>query len=455
MINLFILRKEEKWLAAAFLLVLVGLNLMLIDQYSPLFLKCGKVGYWSVFSKNFRMSGYDCWSYITLSNLRIHFETVRHPLFLSMLWPLYQLNHWLMGVTGVNCAVYIMAVLTTFCAVYALVFLYRTMREVLALKVVDATLLTLLFFSFAHVVVAMMVPDHFVFSLFLLTLTLYVSGKAMKEHRPLSVGQSAALLFFTAGITLTNGAKTLLAMLFVNGRRLFRPKSILLGILLPLLLLGGIWWYQYQAFEVPQQKTVHRIENALRKKTGDAFDKHVNERGQWMKAHSGEPVSDLPLLNMTDVTTPRIPTLVENFFGETIQLHQDYLLQDMSHTRPVFVTYRWTLSYVVEALVVLLFVAGLWAGRRRRFIQLCLTWFGVDVMLHLVLGFGINEVYIMAANWIFIIPLAIAALAGELSSRRALLALRILVALLTCYLLVYNGHLLLDYLSIPYKQLAK
>ena len=37
-------------------------------------------------------------------------------------------------------------------------------------------------------------------------------------------------------------------------------------------------------------------------------------------AHSGTPVSKQPFLNWTDVTTSRYETLVENLFGESIQV---------------------------------------------------------------------------------------------------------------------------------------
>lgn len=452
--SLFALNKEERWIALVALIVLLVLNAMLINQYSPLFLKCGKVGYWSVFSKNFRMSGYDCWSYITLSNLRIHFETPRHPLFLSLLWPLHYLNKWLMDVTGVNCAVHIMSVLTMFCGTYSMVFLHRVFRKVMDMSRIDAILLTLLFFSFAHVAVAMIVPDHFVLSLFLLTMTLWITGNAMKEGRRLPLLQWALMLFLTAGITLTNGAKTVLAACFCERRRVLNWHYITGAVMVPLLVLACLWWWQYDTLEVPQQRTTQRIEENLRKKKGNDFDRHVAERGQWMKEHSGEPVSDLPLLSMTDVTTPRLPVVIENFFGESIQLHRDYLLQDMSHTRPVVVKYRWAGHYVIEALMVLLLAAGLFAGRRNRFMLMCMSWLAVDIMLHLVLGFGINEVYIMTADWIFIIPIAIASLMGSLP-KKGRWVLRTVVALTAVWLLAYNGSLIVDYLSIPYKLLPK
>ena len=105
-------------------------------------------GFWFVISKNFRMSGYDNWSWITISSMRVHFETIRHPLFLTILYPLYWLNHWLINTVGINFAVFLMAIIILFSAFYSVVFTYRILREVLELKQKDATLLTLFFFFF-------------------------------------------------------------------------------------------------------------------------------------------------------------------------------------------------------------------------------------------------------------------------------------------------------------------
>ena len=126
----------------------------------------GNLGFWSVFAKNYRMSGYDCWSYITISNLRIYYETARHPLYFSLLYPMYWLNHWLMYQTGTNFAIYFMAVILTICSVYTFVFLYRVLRSVMGIALVDAVILVTMFFGFAHVMVPMIVPDHFAISMF-------------------------------------------------------------------------------------------------------------------------------------------------------------------------------------------------------------------------------------------------------------------------------------------------
>ena len=71
--------------------------------------------------------------------------------------------------------------------------------------------------------------------------------------------------------------------------------------------------------------------------------------------------------------------------------------------------------------------------------------FSCDIALHLILGFGINEVYIMTAGWIFIIPIAFAYLLQILAfaPRRIF---RFLLLALTAWLWVYNGGQIIDYL---------
>ena len=125
--------------------------------------------------------------------------------------------------------------------------------------------------------------------------------------------------------------------------------------------------------------------------------------------------------------------------------HTDHVLGDVLINRPVIVPYRYAASYAVEAFVVLFFLAGIWMGRRSRFLWIALSWMGFDMIIHVVLGFGLNEVYIMSAHWMFIIPIAIAMLLRRVQPRLQQ-PLRIIIMLQTVYLLVYNGSLLVDYL---------
>lgn len=436
--NIFKVKKEERWLAFTMLAVFVTFNAMVIASHYHVYTMEAHGGFWSVFTKNFRMSGYDCWSWITVSGGRIHFVTSRHPLYLTFLYPLYLLNDWLIQNVGYNFAVYFMAVIIVFSAFYAVLFMYRVFREVLELRRKDARLLTLLLFSFGHVLIPTMVPDHFVVSLMLLSLTLYITGKKMKKGQLLTAWQSLVLTFFTAGMATSNGAKTLLAGLFTNGKKVFTVKFISIGVVLPLLLLLGIQQSQYYLLEVPQQAVVRHIESETLKKNPQKVLEHKKQRDEWQRTHLGQPVGDGVITKLMDVSTPRVPTIVENFFGESIQLHQRSLLMDVSWERPIFVEYNWSVNYIIEAFIVLLFIVGIVFSYKQRFFKMLLAWFACDLTLHLILGFAVTEVYIMTSGWAFIIPISYGYLLRQLSMKW-LRVMRVTLIMLTIYLWIYNA----------------
>lgn len=100
---IFHIKREERWLFVVALIVFVGLNALIAGSHWDMYTKpLMHGGSWSVFRTRFEMSGYDCWSWLTVSEGRVFFETIRHPLYLSFLYPMYWLNYWLMSWTGVN-----------------------------------------------------------------------------------------------------------------------------------------------------------------------------------------------------------------------------------------------------------------------------------------------------------------------------------------------------------------
>ena len=67
------------------------------------------------------------------------------------------------------------------------------------------------------------------------------------------------------------------------------------------------------------------------------------------------------------------------------------------------------------------------------------------MLIHLILGFGLNEVFIMAPHFMFVLPIATAYLLKDLQTRW----LRLTLLLVTLYLFIYNGYLLTDFLLSP------
>ena len=485
--DIFKIKKEERWLALGIFLALAILNGVVIARYAGTFTLVTD-DYYKNFIRHFCVSGFDPLTYWVLSDWNAAYNVYRHPLLAFYMYIPYLINMGLMKLTGYNCALFIAVIIQMFCGFYATLFLQRIFREVLELDKAASSILTLLFFSFGYVMVTCIVPDHFVISMLLLILALYVSGRRIKHNHPLKIWQTVVYFVLTAGTSLNNGLKIFFSALFVNRKRFFRPKYLLLAVILPAALLWGFCRWEYRTFVWPvemarkEMKAKKAVEKKARqermaqlKQIKDSLTKDSIQRGlkiitpeeiaQKTKNDSiqkakqlarnearkkrgpkqGAPIMKGEFMNWTDATSSRTLSIVENLMGESIQLHQDYVLQDELRHRPMFVNYRYAFNYIVEALIIILFLAGIWAGRKSRYLWLVMSYFGLDMLLHIGLGFGLNEVYIMTGHWIYALPIAIGFLLKETRHQRYSLCLKSLLLTIGLFLLIYNGILIIGY----------
>lgn len=447
--HIFKIQKEERWLALIIFALLAILNGLVIAKYNAPFTQITN-DYYKNFIRHFCVSGFDPLTYWVLSDWSAAYNVYRHPLLAFYMYVPYLINMGLMKLTGYNCALYIAVIIQMFCAFYSMVFLYRIFREVIELGKWASHALTLLFFSFGYVMVSAIVPDHFVISMLLLILALYVSGRRMKNHHDFKIWQSVLYFLLTAGTSLNNGLKIFFSALFVNGKRFFRPKHLLLAVILPAGLLWGFCHWEYRTYVWPNEmarkeakaKKEAAKKDSIQKAKQLAKEKAKKKRGP----KQGTPLTKVGFMSWTDISTSRTESVVENLMGESIQLHSDYLLGDELRHRPMIVKYRYWWNYAVEGIISLLFLAGIWYGRKSKYLWLVLSYFALDMVLHIGLGFGINEVYIMTAHWIYALPIAMGFLIknAPIRFRKYLVGI---VAAIALYLIIYNGSLIVGYFS--------
>lgn len=445
--HIFKIQKEERWLALIIFALLAILNGLVIAKYNAPFTQITN-DYYKNFIRHFCVSGFDPLTYWVMSDWSAAYNVYRHPLLAFYMYVPYLINMGLMKLTGYNCSLYIAVIIQMFCAFYSMVFLYRIFREVIELGKWASHALTLLFFSFGYVMVSAIVPDHFVISMLLLILALYVSGRRMKNHHDFKIWQSVLYFLLTAGTSLNNGLKIFFSALFVNGKRFFRPKHLLLAVILPAGLLWGFCHWEYRTYVWPNEmarkeakaKKEAAKKDSIQKAKQLAKEKAKKKRGP----KQGTPLTKVGFMSWTDISTSRTESVVENLMGESIQLHSDYLLGDELRHRPMIVKYRYWWNYAVEGAISLLFLAGIWYGRKSKYLWLVLSYFALDMVLHIGLGFGINEVYIMTAHWIYALPIAMGFLVknAPIRFRKYLVGI---VAAIALYLIIYNGSLIVGY----------
>lgn len=454
--NVLKIRRDERWVALFAFALTVALNALVVYRYYGDFTPLHD-NYFNLFVGRFRVSGFDPLTYYVVSHWEARYNVYRHPLLAFMMWVPYLINQGLMWLFGINFAQFIVAAILVFCATYSFLFLYRILRDIVGVGTGDSFLLAAFLFSFAYVMLSSMVPDHFILSMFMLLLTLYVSGMLIKQRREMGIGLGILLFVITAGISLNNGLKVFLSGLFTNGKRFFHPAYLMMAVILPAALIWGFCRWEYKQFVWEGEQARHAViakkkaEKKKREARMDSLRRSGAKDSKGGLSHQaipkqGRPIAKGEFMRWTDISTPRWDSVVENLFGEAIQLHSDYLLQDEFRSRPVIVRYHHWFNYAIEALVILLFLHGIICGWRSRFMWLCMSFFLIDMALHVGLGFGINEIYIMSAHYIYVIPIAIAYLLKALAPmpRRVL---RVIVTLLTLYLFAYNGYLIISYFA--------
>lgn len=412
--RLFGIKPEERLSSFFFLLVILVCQYLIISKFWCLFANYTPDTF-NQFLRNFHMSGFDPITYDVVTQWHEGYDILRHPLLALAMYPLFLLNKLLWTITGCNCVQIIIGVILTFCGFYSAVFLRRTMIEVVGIKPQFSTVLSVFFLGFAFVIVSIIVPDHFCLSLFCLTLTTYLAGKKIKANEQFSVSEAIILFILTAGITLSNGAVVLLIIFIVNGKSYFNWRFLLKTAVFPVFLL--ISSAVVQKYFSPE----------LSEKKGNL----VAEQMKW-----------------THGKLPRGKILQENFFGESLQLHRKYVLGDVLNKRPIIVEYSWKAQDYVVILIEVLLLLGLAFAWKERFTLVLLAVLGFNIFLHIILAFAIDEVYIMAAHWAFVIPLAIANLFLVKQKWMVWLLLAVILSL-TIYLYIYHGYLLHRYLTWP------
>ncbi|MBQ6063875.1 MAG: GtrA family protein [Prevotella sp.] len=477
----FHIKREERPLAFCSLLLVAFLNGLLLYHYHDT-LTLFADDYHKMFRDGFNISGFDAWTYTVLSKWSAtQYNIYRHPLLAIFMFVPYLITQLLNALTGINCAIYVVAAMQVAAGFYAIIFLYRIFREVLYLQRADASLLSFLFCSFAYVMLTMMVPDHFNFSMCLLLFILYVTGTLLRKGKAMGTWQTIILFALTAGISLNNGLKVFIAAFFANGKKFFRPKYFLLAIILPSALIWGFARLEYHIFEAPEAAARQHQTNIRNREFRDSLFKAYSQQypkedsasiyrrvrhtvqelayAKYMRDHNdprrGKPIAKGEFVGWTDISTDRWASIEENLFGESLQLHTDHLLDDiLEGHRPMIVRYQYDANYVIEGIIVLLFVLGIVCGfmvgfRRDQVagIFLCLTlfWFLMDMIIHVALGFGLNEVYIMTGHWVFVIPIAMSYL-FIVTRGRAKKMLQIITGILATSLFIYNVSLIATYL---------
>ena len=436
-LRLFKINTEERIPALIAFILLAVINVMSLRIFAST---------WDDLNLEYEISGFDLHTYWQMVDPLIR-PVFRHPLFFFFLLPFGWLNELLVYVTHRNFAMTILIVLLIAASEYSFIFLFRILRNVVGVTARQATLLGLFLMSFGHVLLTMMVPDTFAFSMFCLLLTLLMAGYSMKNDTTMGIWQTILLFLMTAGVTISNGVKVFLAALFLRGRKFFDVRYLTFAVVLPsaFIVAIGLWQDHYYYNRVEKEArvadslaVVAMVSDSLAQKykelpppeyvriiSDSIWDTQKDKRKSVEKKDLEDMYAKLPnridipadegvdrnFLLWMDMRTSRIDAIVYGVFGESIQLHYSKAREESHHyiSSPIkgYAGAFAYINYFVEFCIVALFLLGIYAGRREKFMWMALSLVAVDVFIHFATGFGISEISIYSGHWIFIMPIVI------------------------------------------------
>jgi hypothetical protein len=193
-------------------------------------------------------------------------------------------------------------------------------------------------------------------------------------------------------VTLTNGIKILISILFE--RFSFKKKLIwIVGITVAFLIVMTTVYYLSGKIEQGRSSNKTEISAA-----------EVNPEIKPVINTSKLPGFLIPF----NFRVPFFPSLLENFIGESLILHKVDLGKDITHGRPVLLNYDSILNYFVTISLFLIFILGFILNRKNKFVIYLFCFWMVDLFIHIICRFGLDEIYIYSSHWLMLMPIIFA-----------------------------------------------
>ena len=241
-------------------------------------------------------------------------------------------------------------------------------------------------------------------SMALLVLSLLCLSGQLKQEKRLSGWHATLWSLLLGGVTLTNFAKPLSLLLLSKEESLWqRARKVFLPTLLLLALVVAVGWFYHQRGGGPEAE-----ESMLTAQVND-------------------------LLRFQTRSTDLVP----DFFGHPLlisdlelrELHGETVLRPTPYA-------CWAMELLPWG-VVLLLLAMIWVGRRYPLAWAIPLYLAVDVAVHLVGGYGLDEAIIFGGHWVFLVPMALGWL-YRVVPRQAYRYMDLVLLLLSIYMCTHN-----------------
>ena len=359
-------------------------------------------------------------SYLGYDNL-YHFRTnggafdISHPFFVVFYISKYLISSFLAFLFGAKAKILFCVLLMDGLISSALLVLYKYLRHITGLSLFRGLLLTFFCAFFFTTIVLSFTVESYPFSFFFLLLSLLFLSTEYKSSGYFKRGTVLFFEFLCGGVTITNGAKPLTAF-FLNGGGFREKVRCFLSVVIPFVVCTGFVFCFYFL-----KSSLFEKEDLVKSVV------HLSDYFFFDSAFMEDLFVDF--FSSSVLATP----LTLQSIGEEVVL------------RPSF--YDSLFPYFLMCSLALLLFVSFFLNRKEPLVILILGYLSIDVFVHCIFRYGMNEGIIFGGNWIYIIPIMLAWLYRYFLKNRLRLPLLVLDFYLipfTFLLLFHNGRILIN-----------
>lgn len=278
----------------------------------------------------------------------------------------------------------------------SVVYVYRYLVEIVKIKNILTLSLFVLFYAFSFIcLVLSFTIETYAFSIFFLSFFVYYYSLRIQEGRRFKFFTNLFFCFVLGGITITNTAKAMIPMFLVDEKfSKVLKQTLIIGFFLLICFFAAI--YNEGLFESFLVRYTHALPSSAR--FADTLPPDTSKMlflSGWQALVGGA------------VLFPNITTISDVIPKDTAILvgleYKDYFMYEI---KAVPFSYVWEHIYTI--LLTLLLFTPLVIDYKNKLVQLLYLLFSVEIVLHLILKYGMLEAYIYGGHWVYIVPLLFA-----------------------------------------------
>lgn len=329
-----------------------------------------------------------------------------HPLLKLFCVPIiYMLDNLTVLTGNYKFKTYILSLLCNGLISMSIVYIYRYMKEIINLKGYPLYLLIVFYSTFFSNLILSFTTETYTLTLYLLSFMIYYYSHCISTNKEIRLFPSLVFTTTLGGITITNSIKGFAPIFFTKKKIMPILKQI--GVMAAILFLFAIIYILINNISLLDE---------------------INTRLTYVSTEQ----NNTPYLKYI-ASFIGTPIIFSELYTKPVQL--EWINYTIHLIEVKFINQRW--QYIFIAVLIVLLLISFVKNRNNKLVLLIASLFSVDILIHIILKYGVSEPYIYGGHWIYIVPLLLGWLYKSLGDKRSKSHLALLT--LMCVVLAINN----------------